>query len=167
MNEEDAWKEIKDVLKSSFFAYICTVNEGNPHITPVFFIYDEGLNLIYFMSSLKSRKMKNILANNKVSLTVDFRDPINPFNNRGVMIEGEAKLEAEIKLRDYPSNRVFLKESALKILEMFEEKYPILKQKLAGKEFKLVKKFSEVLVSIKPKKMVYWGGGPKFKRIKF
>jgi len=102
ISEKDAIEGIKNLLLTSHFAYLCTLKEDRPHVTPVFFVYSEDLNSIYFMSSLKSMKMSNILSNNRVCLTVDTRDPVNPFNNRGVMIEGEARLEAEIRLKDYP-----------------------------------------------------------------
>lgn len=121
------------------------------------------------MSMLKSRKITNILSNNKVSLTIDVRDPVNPFKNEGVMVEGEAWLEAEIHLMKHPTNRVFLTESTIKVYELFERKYPILRGEgssvVDSQKFK--KKIVEVLVSIKPTKMVYWSGGPKFQRFKF
>ncbi len=163
-------EELKNLLKESYFAYLCTVDGHNmSHVTPVFFVYNEELNLIYFMSTLKSRKITNILSNNKVSLTVDIRDPVNPFNNRGMMIEGEARLEAEIKLMESPSNRVFLKKSAVNAFKMFEVKYPVLKEtdSSAINLRRMMNKYTEVLISVKPKKMIYWSGGPKFKRIEF
>ncbi len=111
----------------------------------------------------------NILENNEISLTVDVRDPINPFNNIGMMIEGEARLEAEIKIIESPSNRIFLKNSAINAFKMFERKYPMLREEKPGlrKSTRLVKKFSEVLISIKPKKIICWIGGPEFRRIEY
>lgn len=163
-------EEIRDLLRDSYFAYLCTVDEENtPHITPIFFVFHEKSNLVYFMSSLKSKKIANILLNNKVSLTVDVRDPANPFNNKGAMIEGEAHLEGELKSMKPSSNRILLKESAIGIFKMFEVKYHILRKAKPGlrEPMRLVKRFSEVLVSIKPKKIVNWSGGPKFKRVEF
>jgi len=168
MRKEKVKEEVRNLLRNSYFAYLCTVNNGAPHVTPIFYVYHEGLNLIYFMSSLESRKMKNILSNKNVSLTVDVRDPLDPFKNSGIMVEGEAKLEAEIKLIDQPSNQVYLKEGAIKVFKMFQEKYPILNQsRVTDRPLRTLRKFSEVLVSIKPRKIIYWGGGPKFKRIRF
>lgn len=162
-------KDIVSLLGNSYLAYLCTVNEENlPHVTPVFFIYQEKLNLIYFMSMLKTKKITHILSNNRVCLTIDIRDPTNPFNNIGVMIEGKAHLDAEIKLKDFPSNRVFLKEPALKIFAMFEKKYPVLREAEGSVvDNRRLKKFTEVLVSIKLMKLVYWGKGQKFDRITF
>ena len=169
LNGKDPKEAITNLLETSFFAYLCTVNGNMPHVTPVFFVYVEDSNSIYFMSSLKSKKMKNLLTNNRVSLTIDVRDPVNPFKNKGIMIEGIAQLVAELYLWKPSSDRVFLKDSAKQVLEMFEKKYPILKQPELNNEktLELIRKFAEVLVSIKLKKIIYWGGGPKFTRVKY
>lgn len=161
-------EEIRNLLKNCYFAYLCTVDgENRPHITPIFFVYDQNANLVYFISASKSRKIRNIRLNNRVSLTVDIRDPVNPFNNVGVMTEGEAKLEYELG-PEGSSNEVF-PESVLSAFERFKTKYAILRQlePSLSRSLSLIRRFSEVLVSIEPKKMVYWGGGGRFRRVEF
>ncbi len=170
MVEDKLPEEIRNLLRASYFTYLCTVDgENNPHVTPMFFVYNEELNLIYLISSLKSRKLRNILRNNNVFLTIDARDPTNPFENIGIMIEGRAHLEAKMKIIKSPSNRIFLKKSAIKALKMLEKKYPFLREgKLRSeRSTNLLKKFSEVLISIRPRKIVCWIGGPKFKRVEY
>jgi len=162
-------EEIRKLLTKCHFAYLCTADENNrPHIVPIFFVHDLDTNLTYFVSDSKSAKIRNIRLNNRVSLTVDVRDPVNPFNNVGVMTEGEASVEYELGPEESPSDAIF-PESALKAFEMFKGKYAVLRQvePSFSRSMNLIRRFSEVLVSVKPKKMVYWGGGGKFKRIQF
>jgi len=162
-------EEIRKLLTKCYFAYLCTVDENNrPHITPIFFVYDRNANLMYFVSASKSTKIRNIRLNNRVSLTVDVRDPVNPFNNVGVMTEGEASIKYELGPEQSLSDAVF-PESALKAFEMFKRKYAILRQvePSFSRSMNLIRRFSEVLVSVKPKKMIYWAGGGKFGRVQF
>lgn len=162
-------EEIRKLLTKCYFAYLCTVDENNrPHITPIFFVYDRNANLMYFVSASKSRKIRNIRLNNRVTLTVDIRDPVNPFNNVGVMTEGEASVEYELGPEESPSDAIFPK-SALKAFEMFKRKYAILRQvePSFSRSMNLIRRFSEVLVSVKPNKMVYWGGAGRFRRVEF
>jgi len=161
--------DIRDLMTKCYFAYLCTVDEANqPHITPIFFEYDDSTRLTYFMSASESTKIRNIRLNNRVSLTADIRDPINPFNNVGVMIEGEAKIEHELDPRRSPSDEIFM-ESTLRAFERLKRKYIIQRQlePSFSRSMSLIRRFSEVLVSVTPKKMVYWGGGGKFKRAEF
>ena len=36
--------------------------------------------------------MRNLRENRMISLTVDIRDPVNPFNNEGVLVQGKAEI---------------------------------------------------------------------------
>jgi hypothetical protein len=162
-------EEIKKLLRKCYFAYLCTVDENySPHITPIFFVYDRNANLIYFVSPSKSTKIRNIRLNNRVSLTIDIRDPVNPFNNVGVMTEGEANIEYELGPEESPSQAIF-PQSALEAFDMFKRKYAILRQvePSFSRSMSLIRRFSEVLVSVKPYKMVYWAGGGTFGRVEF
>lgn len=167
--ESEVPQEIRELLTKCHFAYLCTVDGNNrPHITPMFFVYDRDANLMYFVSNSKSAKTRNIRLNNRVSLTVDVRDPVNPFNNVGVMTEGEASVEYEPGPEEFPTGAIF-PESALKAFEMFKRKYAILRQvePSLSRSMNLIRRFSEVLVSVKPTKMVYWRGGGRFRRVEF
>jgi nitroimidazol reductase NimA-like FMN-containing flavoprotein (pyridoxamine 5'-phosphate oxidase superfamily) len=161
--------EIRHLMTECYFAYLCTVNEANqPHITPIFFAFDDSTSLTYFLSASESTKIRNIRLNNRVSLTADIRDPVNPFNNVGVMIDGQARIEHELYTRESHSDEIFT-ESALRAFEMLRRKYSVLRQiePSFGRSMSLMRRFSEVLVSVKPNKMVYWAGGGRFKRARF
>jgi len=162
-------EEIIKLLKGSYFAYLCTADEENmPHVTPIFFVYDELLNMNYFVSSLKSRKISNMRVNRRVSVTVDARDPVDPFNNVGVVTQGEARLEFEITPDDSPSNMIF-PQPALSAFQMLKKKYDVLRQTEPSfsSSMSLIRRFSEVLVSVKPMRMIYWQGGGRFRRVQF
>lgn len=157
MNEMEKQKiplEVADVLITSHFAYLCTTDRNNqPHITPMFFVFDSKTNEIYCTASSESKKMRNIHENPKISLTVDVRDEKNPFNNRGVMVQGKAIVHYAIDtlphLEDRKPSKVYLS---------FKNKYPILQSTQSHALIAEYKKFSESLIRISPQKMVYWRG---------
>jgi general stress protein 26 len=148
--------EMLRLLFGSYFGYVCTVNRRNqPHITPVFFIYDHLHQKIFFITNEKSVKVRNMKENPKVSITVDIRDPVNPFNNEGVLVQGTG----EIKERE---PIYFLSEDTLRlyydIYQDFKEKYQaVVENKPLGE--------NDVIVQINIWKMVYWKG-PHFKSVK-
>ncbi|MDL5502968.1 MAG: pyridoxamine 5'-phosphate oxidase family protein, partial [Candidatus Methanoperedens sp.] len=67
-------------------------SHDQPHLTPVFFIYDENSQKLFFITNDKSKKVKNLSENPNVSITIDIRDSVNPFNNEGVMAQGTATI---------------------------------------------------------------------------
>ncbi len=149
------------------FAYFCTVDrKGQPHITPMFFHFDEENDSIFLVTSAASHKTSNIHENPQVALTIDVRDPVNPFNNKGVLIQGVAEIkepeeqgaDAEVKkayiglVKKYPTFQV-------QSLYREEAKAHMTKQHL--------KEFNEVLIKVIPQKMVYWTKGPNFQVVRF
>jgi general stress protein 26 len=169
--------EMIEVLTTSHFSYLCTTDQKNqPHITPMFYVFDEKTNDIFILASSNSKKMHNIKFNPKIALTIDVRDPINPFNNHGVMVQGTAiveKTEPGIG-KEVPHVAMYLEgqafvekteqeteeEKLAQASKAFAEKYPVLleaQSPVVGE----VKKFSEKLVRIVPKRMVFWKG-PNF-----
>lgn len=83
--------EVRYLLKRGRFGYIGTSDEkGVPHITPVIFVYIDGY--IFFATSKKSKKIKNIKENEKVAFLIDERDPTNLSRNIAVLIRGKAKI---------------------------------------------------------------------------
>jgi hypothetical protein len=122
----------------------------------MFFVFDELSNIIYITTSPKSKKMRNIRANPNVSLAVDVRDPSNPFNNMGVMVQGisdSKQLDLKLFNVEFMDN-VEIRE----VYIAFENKYHSLAKQ---NEEKRPQSTSETLVRIKIKKLVYWRG-PKF-----
>ncbi|MFQ5891567.1 MAG: pyridoxamine 5'-phosphate oxidase family protein [Candidatus Methanofastidiosia archaeon] len=142
-------EEMHQILMECHIAYVCTSDAKNtPHVTPVFYLYDPFKKLIYFVSSERTKKIKNLKENPKVSLTVDIRDPNNPFRNRGVMVRGLAEV-LMFELSDE-----FLKTFYLK----FKHKY------ISVIEIE-TEKLEEVLVRIKPQSISFWHGS-RFKVVR-
>jgi len=83
----------RKILRDGFFAYLGTAEPGCvPHVTAMFYIWDEEKNFLYLVTSKESQKVLNIRRNRKVSVTIDVRDPTSPARNEGVMIRGVAFL---------------------------------------------------------------------------
>ena len=174
--------EMIEVLTKSHFAYLCTTDQKNqPHITPMFYVFDEKTSEIFITASSNSKKMHNIRSNPKIALTIDIRDPLNPFNNHGVMVQGIAIVEeAELVIgKEVPQVTMYLEgqafyekteqeienEKLVQASKAFAEKYPVL-QEAQSPVVGEVKKFSENLIKIVPKRMVFWKG-PNFITVNF
>jgi len=141
-----------EVLTTSHFAYLCTTDLGNqPHITPMFYIFDGNSFELYVTVSSGSKKMQNIQGNPKICLTIDIRDAVNPFNNRGVMVQGKAVVEKTVKSLSAAGD-----EKLAQINKAFKKKYPFLQK--ARSPIADYRKFSEILIRIVPKRIVFWRG---------
>jgi nitroimidazol reductase NimA-like FMN-containing flavoprotein (pyridoxamine 5'-phosphate oxidase superfamily) len=80
-------QEIESMLKEARYLRICTHNkDGTIHAMPVAYRYVNGQILI--ISIAKSRKNRNILRNNDVSVLIDTLDPL-----RGILIYGKAEID--------------------------------------------------------------------------
>lgn len=151
MNKNEFPLPIVQVLKTCHFAYLCTTNLiGKPHITPVFFFFDENTNEIFIFMYSGSKKIRNIQLNPKVCITVDVRDYRNPFENQGVMVQGEALIE---KIINPPSNNQTKK--LLTINKEFSKKYPLINK---APNYVKYREFADVIVKISAHKIVYWKG---------
>lgn len=149
------------ILKESHFAYLCTTDQNNQsHITPMFFVFDEKTRDILVFTYSKSKKMRNIQVNPKVCLTVDVRDPQNPFKNTGVMVQGKAVIERPIY-----SFSTIEDEKLTRIYKEFSKKYPVLSEVQAPTRLEY-EEFTEALVKVQANKMVYWKG-PHFVTVNF
>ena len=75
-------------LHDSHDYWVATVwPDGRPHTMPVWGVWDEGV--LWFSSSLRSRKIRNIQAGPVVSVSTE--DPRNP-----VVLEGSAEIVTEV-----------------------------------------------------------------------
>jgi len=148
--------EILNILYGNYFCYVCTSDRSDqPHLTPVFFVYDGNTQRIFFITNEKSKKVRNISENPKVSITIDIRDPVNPFNNEGVMVLGTAQIKGKAPI-------YFLSEETLQlyydIYMEFKSKYQsVIENKPLGE--------NDVIVQVSIEKMVYWRG-PHFKSVR-
>ena len=86
-------KEVK-YLKSQPLARISTVSPDDlqPDVSPVGFDFDGEYFYVGGINLLSTRKYKNVLRNNKVSLVVDDLETIDPWAPRGIRIYGTADI---------------------------------------------------------------------------
>jgi nitroimidazol reductase NimA-like FMN-containing flavoprotein (pyridoxamine 5'-phosphate oxidase superfamily) len=92
-------KEIQEFISIPRLARIATVENGKPHLVPVWYFYD-GANII--VSTPKgTKKTKNLRSNPNVSIIIDIVDGrvgdlSNAANAKAVIIEGIAELQDDI-----------------------------------------------------------------------
>jgi len=126
--------EIDIFLNEQKIAKICTLNKDRTvHATAVWFLYKNGSMIM--CTPAATRKVKNIVRNNNVTVLVD--DPETP---RGVLIYGKAKLESEYSFR---------------VAASLYEKYVSIQQaaKLA-REMSRISKGGAVMITVKADRMI-------------
>ena len=80
--------QVKQYLSTQEVGRIATATlEGKPHLTAISYINDE--KQVYLLTMTKSKKVRNIKKNNKISFIVDDTPP--PKGWRYVIIEGTAE----------------------------------------------------------------------------
>ncbi|MHA2285287.1 MAG: pyridoxamine 5'-phosphate oxidase family protein [Candidatus Thorarchaeota archaeon] len=131
--------EALKILENCYFAYLGTTRIGcDPHITAMFYIWDDKTKSIYLVSTQKSAKVRNIRRNPKVTITVDERDPNSPAQNSGVMIRGKAQL---IPMED--ADDVLMSQYLIKYYNFLSEGYPL---------------GSRIAIRVKVRNLSYWRG---------
>lgn len=129
-------KEAK-YLSEQFVGRLATSTKDMPHITPVRYGFKYGK--IFIDIAKDSKKMRNIIKNNKVAFVVDdYLEKDGIKCARGVLIEGEAEIHERGKVYELGKR-------------LIHEKYK--------PEMGFRKGFSEnrAIVVIKPKKVLSWG----------
>jgi nitroimidazol reductase NimA-like FMN-containing flavoprotein (pyridoxamine 5'-phosphate oxidase superfamily) len=92
-------KEIQEFLSIPRLARMATIQNGKPHLVPVWYFYD-GTNII--VTTLKgSKKTKNLQSNPNVSIIIDTADgTVEDLSYltkvKAVIIEGIAELQDDI-----------------------------------------------------------------------
>ena len=80
-------EEIEDFLNERYVARIATIKpNGSPHVTPVWYLWKNKQLLISIGED--SVKVKNVLKNNRVAVTIDNCT----YPGMGVIIEGKAEI---------------------------------------------------------------------------
>ncbi len=101
---------VHEILNNGFFAYLSTAEPGClPHITTMFYYWDEETGKLYLITNEKTKKLKNILHNPNVAVTVDERDPHSPAGNKGVLVRGVAKVIGIPEMGDIILNKYMSK----------------------------------------------------------
>lgn len=127
------------ILQKGFFAYLGTADSYcEPHLTAMFFIWDDDSKSIYMVSTRTSQKVVNIRRNTRVCVTVDERDSKSPAGNCGTMIQGRAHL-LEMEVADDTIMVKFLE----KYMDFLGPGYPL---------------GSRIAIRVKPRKISYWMG---------
>jgi hypothetical protein len=127
-------QEIESMLKEARYARICTHNkDGTIHAMPVAYRYMNGQILI--ISIAKSRKNRNILRNNDVSVLIDTLDPL-----RGILIYGKAEIDYDNVL-----------EQAAPVMEGAVEMRGMPKEKVQRITKAYLDAFKSAIVKITPK----------------
>ena len=128
-----------DILRNGFFAYLGTTDlECNPHVTPMFYIWDDETRTIHLVTSRQSKKALNIRRNKNVSVTVDQRDSASPAGNVGVMVRGRGYLAETEDVDD-------------KLMAKYLEKYA----GFLGTGYPLG---SRIAIRVIPRTVFYWKG---------
>ena len=92
-------KEIQEFLSIPRMARMATIQDGKPHLVPVWYFYD-GVNII--VSTPKgTKKTKNLQSNPNVSIIIDvvdgrIEDLSYATKVRAVIIEGIAELQDDV-----------------------------------------------------------------------
>lgn len=85
-----------DYLKSQMLGRLATVGpNGQPHVVPVAFRYNEELDTIDIGGHngfSKRKKFRDVQAQPRVAFVVDDLGSINPWRARGIEIRGEADI---------------------------------------------------------------------------
>jgi nitroimidazol reductase NimA-like FMN-containing flavoprotein (pyridoxamine 5'-phosphate oxidase superfamily) len=144
------------LLRNSDFAYVGTIVPYNfTHVTPVIFVFD-GRSL-YFATSTKSQKLKDLEKNAKIAFLVDHRDPAESYNNQAILVHGHGRVYSFVKT-------LIQGVRMLRVRYLFTKKYPryMGAYKRKDKELPLAWKtkpfVSRILVRVDPDRMVYWHG---------
>ena len=137
-------KAALEILREGFFAYLGTAEPGcEPHVTAMFYIWDEHTKTVYLVTSKESKKVLNIRRNRNVSVTIDQRDPTSPAGNSGVMVRGKAFL-IEMELVDDELMLQYME----KYIDFLGTGYPL---------------GSRIAIRLTPRTISYWKGTEFYK----
>ncbi|WP_050738500.1 pyridoxamine 5'-phosphate oxidase family protein [Acetobacterium bakii] len=66
-------EKVEKILRENTLCVLCTEGGGKPYCSLMTYIPNDDLRVLYMVSTLASRKFKNLLANPRVSVLVDTR----------------------------------------------------------------------------------------------
>lgn len=150
--------DVESILYRERFAYVSACYKGEPHTTPVIFVYDG--KYLYFAVSFASAKYRLIKKNKQIAVLVDMRDETNIMNNRTLLLRGKGMLLGEVT----PIGIVKLYLYGLwmiRVRSLFARKYPkYTKYYQEENNLPLAWKnkpfLSRVLVRLAPEQITYW-----------
>ena len=78
--------EVQRFMEKESLASFATVSpDGDPHVVPVFFTYENGK--VYIQTGRQSLKVRNLLSNNKAALAVYSREEAVILRGQGRIVE--------------------------------------------------------------------------------
>jgi len=83
--------KIEKILRENTLCVLCTVGGEHPHYSLMTYTLSDNMSVLYMVSILESKKIKNLLTNPNVSLLVDTRQDLsNPTDKKikSVTFEG-------------------------------------------------------------------------------
>lgn len=139
---------ITEFYTSSELLYCSTITANRrPHVQPTLFVNESNKCSLVFLANSQSLMVKNLNQNTRTSLTIDKIHPLNPFLNKGIMIEAISQINSS--------------EDAIKeILTEFERKYTF---EVISKIWGIDIVHQCVKIQALPQKIIYWEG-PSFRR---
>jgi nitroimidazol reductase NimA-like FMN-containing flavoprotein (pyridoxamine 5'-phosphate oxidase superfamily) len=129
-------KEIDEFLKNGRMLKIASIRDNKPHVTPIWYIYQNGK--FYISTSSKTRKVKNLKKNNNVAFSLDVGEAFADV--KAVVGSGTAQIVTDSKL----AREVDMK---IKIKYLGSTEHPIAK-KLA--------ELDDTVIEITPTEKISW-----------
>ena len=80
-------KAEKEFLAKNEACRVATCHDNIPHVVPVSYVFEN--DVFYFATDLETRKLANIMKNNKVAIAVDVYSPVT---NKAICVQGTAKV---------------------------------------------------------------------------
>ncbi len=77
--------QVEKILQENSLCVLCTEANGNPYCSLMTYILMDDLRTLYMISTLKSRKYKNLLANPNVSVLIDTRQKPNTTSTKKII----------------------------------------------------------------------------------
>ncbi|MFX1255235.1 MAG: pyridoxamine 5'-phosphate oxidase family protein [Promethearchaeota archaeon] len=155
-------KAVIDLLSSCRVAYIGTSSARSiPHITPTLFAFDG--RRVFFVTSIKSQKIKNLHRYKNVAVYIDYVSPKHPSKNRSILIQGRAyvyghnMITAIFFVMVYGLRMLYVKTLYHRKYPEFVRYYQFKANSLPG-PWRLRPILSRTIVEIVPYHFIYWKG---------
>jgi len=94
-------KELDEFLKNGRMLKIASIRDNKPHVTPIWYVYQNGK--FYISTSSKTRKVKNLKKNKNVAFCLDvgeaFADVKAVVGSGTAQIVTDTKLASEVDMK--------------------------------------------------------------------
>jgi nitroimidazol reductase NimA-like FMN-containing flavoprotein (pyridoxamine 5'-phosphate oxidase superfamily) len=141
LSEEEKQVEVEELLNEAVLARIGTARRNQPHVVPVWFLWDGEAIWISAFSS--TRKVKDLCANPNLAVLIEPRDPADS-HIQGVLFEGPVEVIA--------APRSLVEEMALRIYTRYMGPEGV----LAPEPQSWILDPENTLIKLKPRKKYVW-----------